>query len=853
MNKDQFVQECIKRVKEANIDDLYLSYIGFDPSKKSGCCPVHGGNNKTGFSYTDKKGYRQYSCWTQGCIGTGKDIIHLCKVKENLSNEYEAVKYLADLYNIELPIIKKTEKQKARFYAKNKLEKFKSEKQIYLKRQIDNAIKNGDIDRAFALELLMDNQITTTEYNNYSKYKANKIYEIDKYISEQNEGLKIAIDEAYQGKKVLIIAPTGSGKTDLTVKTFKDNKYKACFIVPNASNVEQIMNKYDIPGAFGDLGADTQLEKNNIVAFTWDKFAKLKSDLSEDIAIVDEIHQTFTDMYRKDKIKGLYNNLDKCKGRIDITATPNKLDLGIYDVIIEYKQKKQTKYNVNIYNNINDYEIFEIIDKSKKFALLKDDTDYLEFIKKECDKKAEVITSTRKEESPTYFEIVTNGTIGDAEAILNTSVIIAGVNIYDKDITDVIIIGKKDIATIKQYVARFRDLDELNVHIFNTYKDFNKTYELEWLVNKKVAETNELVESINKYNKAQLQDQALGIKMLRLEEGNNFYLDDKTKEYKIDIPSIRNEIYMKYYNNADIVSFKHLLNEYFENVNIVNIDEAQSHELKEFKEDIKLEKDYAMHVLGDNLDIIVGANEIFKGKLSRSLKWYLISNGLNEESILEQLYKNNIDKLLKIKDIKKTIEVYTKYVVENNFTYELAWHLVSLGNRRRGKLFSQLNNLVSKQILDEYPELIDNNLVENRLYNLIVDNFRPGMSYTNEHLEMFIDMINILIPGLKLSITKLGETINNIYSIKNSRPKVDEGHQLDYYFYKNIHPNYCPGKKISINTIIDFRKIDDIVFENKLSDVTHKSLENIIKKRFQAIVESDEAKAILNIEKIFAS
>lgn len=791
-----------------------------------------------------------YYCF--GCRASG-DVVNLVMTKEGLTYT-EAVKMLASKYGIDIPKVKKTKEEKAKFYAKNKLNQFQKEKIKHLEKIKSEAIKNKNIDKAFTIDMTIDSLNTiTTEYSNYSKYKASKVYEIDKYISEDEEGLNVAIEEANKGKKVLVIAPTGSGKTDLTINKFKDNKYKSCFIVPNSSNVEQIMNKYSIPGAYGDLGADEQLEKNTIVAFTWDKFAKLKNDLSEDIAIVDEIHQTFTDMYRKEKIKGLYNNLDKCKGRIDITATPNKLDLGIYDTIIEYKQKKQTVYNVNLYNNINDDKILEIVNNSKKFALLRDDSTYLEFIKAKTNKKTEVVTSQKKEESSVYFDIVTNSTIGDIDGLLNTSVIVAGVNIYDKDITDVIIIGKKDIATIKQYVARFRDLDRVNVHIFNEYKDFNNTYELEWLVNKKIAETNELLEGINRYNRIQLKDQALGIKMIRLEEGNNFYLDENTKEYKIDIPSIRNEIYMKYYNNADIVSFKHLLKEYFENVNTIDIDVLQSEEQKEFRKEFKIQKEEAIHELEKHLDLIVGADEILKGKLSSKLKWYLINNGLNEDSILEQLYKHNIDELIKVGDIKKLIAKYTKYVVENNFTYELSWYLVNLGNRKKGKIFSQLNSIVYRQILDEYPQLIDNNLIENRIYNLIVDNFKPGVSYTNEHLEMFIDMINILIPGLKLSINKLGETINNIYSVKKSRPRIDSVHQLEHYFYKNIYPNLCTNKQISINTIIDFRKVDDIIAENKLSDISHKSLENITKKRFQAIVESDEAKAILNVDKIFVS
>ena len=65
-----------------------------------------------------------------------------------------------------------------------------------------------------------------------------------------------------------------------------------------------------------------------------------------------------------------------------------------------------------------------------------------------------------------------DSSIGDYKGILNTSIIVAGVNIYDKDITDIIVIGEKDISTIKQYVARFRDLKEVNVHIFNRKEYF---------------------------------------------------------------------------------------------------------------------------------------------------------------------------------------------------------------------------------------------------------------------------------------------------------------------------------------------------------------------------------------------
>ncbi|VIG85710.1 putative deoxyribonuclease [Clostridioides difficile] len=466
------------------------------------------------------------------------------------------------------------------------------------------------------------------EKENYSEFNRHEIYEIKKYIDEKPLGIRTAIANADNGGKTLFIAPTGAGKSYSFINTLKKLKTKALFILPNASNVEQAMHEYNIAGAYDKIPAKQALENNNLAVMTWDKTEQLIDvDLREYIIVVDEIHQTYTDSYRGKAIKNLNNIMSKCKGRIDITATPTKLEFEIYDYIIEYTQKQKTEYDVKLYNdfdNKNFTEIINIINKSNNSAMLMNDISTLEFIRDSVNKNAGVVYADGKEENELYSRIVKNSDMKGYETLLNTTTILAGVNINNKDITDIIIVNIKDVGAIKQYVARFRNLKKANIHIFNKYKEECNVYKIEWLVDKNIEKATILKDAYNKVSKHTLMFETVGINATPIRIDSNVYYCMKDNCYKVDKLYIKSQIYSNYYNTRTIQSFKVLLEEYFDNVNITDAKEIETNEkeLKEYKKVVKEIKEATRNILKEHKEILVGYRQIKSNSKSFSLMQY---------------------------------------------------------------------------------------------------------------------------------------------------------------------------------------------------------------------------------------
>lgn len=405
---------------------------------------------------------------------------------------------------------------------------------------------------------------------------------IDKYLSLDK--VKEIIELARSGKKILIIAPTGSGKTYSIIQAFKDLNYKCIISVPNRMNAQQNKEIYNIGGAFAGNSLDKEMIDNNIVCAVWEMLGSRDLDFHDYVLVNDEAHAHVHDnSYRGKSIQGIYRVAPRFRGSIDITATPTGLDLTQYTHIFRFYREDNIEYKVNILVGTNETDRLSILSASEgRCILLENKKKNLIYYKAKLDSEyagmTEIVTSDKKEENETFLSIARDEKLlKDTKYLLCTSVLTAGVNILDEDITDICIVGIKNVTTIKQFIARARNVKKLNVHIFlsegsRDYYTFNifeeRAYEALILEKRAVEIDNDidrdLLDTESSLRRAKLKRDAL--------------------EIQEDYQKLDEEVWRKYYTHLSVSNFKIALEEFFSDIFVFRKEYETDEDAKAFKD-----------------------------------------------------------------------------------------------------------------------------------------------------------------------------------------------------------------------------------------------------------------------------
>ena len=693
---------------------------------------------------------------------------------------------------------------------------------------------------------------TKLEVLNYALYKVDKEVKIKKYIDENIAPFKQAYFDASKGKNVLVVSPTGSGKGYCTNKVAKDNKISLLTVLPNASITEQQANDYQIMSAYGKIKEDETksleycLEKSKIVGATWNKLSDLsrneamleanKAKLNERVLCIDEAHEQFSNDFRVDRAEDI-NKISQAnifKGTVSMTGTPNRLQFNKYDEIISYISDININYNVFVYDTCsNDFIINEINNNVKgRFAIFQDDVTNLTYLSERINARTDVVHSKNKEESQLYKNIMIRGTLGKYKGVLHTSTMIAGVNIKDKDVTDIFILGVKDPAMIKQICARYREVKNLNIHILNIYPKVQK--EFGYIENRIEYITKNRYDQVFALNKDIME---LGLEYVMdanechiKDSDETVYFDKLTNRYRVNEVAIRTKQYDNYYAQRTRKQFEVLLKEYFTNVNIVNlnVEKEDKKDKVQFIEKMEAEAKAMIDSLEPHKDVLVLCNRICKGlKLSKDQEIYLKNNKdkFNIDKLRATYETLRIDKYLDNLIFKTHNIVYSDLVTDRHFDIAFAWNVASLTEKEIKELDNKikiLNYLYEREHNYDNMMIKAKMLIEHQRVEFILTLDLEDVWLNKEHFNLILEQYKKHNPkDIGVKSAHLKAIIESMYNIVRSNATVDSK------FYNDLVPDFKGKNKMKAYNCKEKTTLADIA--NQLNvDTNNKTLCDLV-------------------------
>lgn len=631
-------------------------------------------------------------------------------------------------------------------------------------------------------------------------YTKNFRLEVNTYIAEQQEAILSAISSS---KKSLLIAPMGTGKTNLIPEINKDKDVVTVIVNPSVAQLQQMRATYDIAAVYGGLTYNDE----NIVCVTPESLRKkvISKLRKRFILVVDEAHEIYNTYSFRPAFADIKEVEKVAQKVIYMTATPDILtETEQFDAVISVSKKSDS--NEKIKTTILEAESLgvaqkaAVIKKALKASRLvalhndnkKENESIIEVLNKETKvkvfedsyfqtdiwgskqpfhktiKNSAVSVDAGKKESKTFVELIKHSAIdADVNLFCTTSCIQAGLNINNNRETTVIYVCNNQsfkMVNFLQSIGRYRNKNNIKEIILlktkkdkteRDFKNFSTLYEeTKFSANKVLAAANEM----HKFNIHFLEEEAAK------KIGLNF--NKVSNEYEINYHKLKATA-LESYNQSLLYHVDILKKELTYNSAIplkVEIEEFKLDPTKEVQELIK-EKNKAN-------------KEIFEETIQQMLK-------LSNEQ-LEEILNCSIDQRKK----------------ENEELVEIM------------KVYHETASTTFKNVLQETIEVMQ--LTE-------VDAFR----YVAESKSLQ----DVKSELLKIKIKKANADIK------------EKGIELAYKAFKGYPKDL---KKIVLIRYL----LKDI--ETKKSRISNKTKSNIVEQavRFKIYKEKDRDKALSDIEKL---
>lgn len=431
-------------------------------------------------------------------------------------------------------------------------------------------------------------KLKTTKYieNILSTLKLKKdIIEFSKYLPFDAVE-KILTSES---KKTLIIAPTGSGKTFTLITVAKKLNIKMIFTVPNVAVVMQVAKEFKIGSAYGTKSLKKELEKHNIVVCTIDKLSHIQNEcyLSEFILVLDEKHTHITTVnFRSTAVFEASSIREKFKKIIDVTATPEPLNLKDYDEQNVFYTPDAKRYTINItVTKTGKAVLVNKLRESKSDinVVLNNDIAFNDNAKYRFKPSESINAGTKKNE--VYEHILEKQEIPKhIKYLFTTDMFSAGLNLNNTGDITIFINGFADATLIKQFVARFRKVENIKVEIIIPPREF-KPKSKEVLIDKSFVYAEK---KLNEFKDAIDTEKMFLIKKQGIVFDRYFAFDEKTKKIHIFPETIYSSAWktvMNYCKPTDLLTC------FEKGTYTCNIETIDLNKDYGFNEDVKFEKD----------------------------------------------------------------------------------------------------------------------------------------------------------------------------------------------------------------------------------------------------------------------